>query len=443
MVVRSAAFFLARGSARIAIAMAIFSCAGQHDSLGTGPVNNVASVEIVPPPTSLFVDETYRLTAVARNASGGEPSASPVTWRSSDDRVATVSQGVVTARGTGVARVTAEAQGRTGSASVTVVAMESLLSIDRFSNGTLGFSSTRGTGALNLFIVGPGGTKAVTSLSQHEQFDGWSPDGARMAAIRYPVGSTTFTSHILDADGTNDILIDDGIVNWAPDWLHRGAVLDGQMTISNADGGGKHHIGLPGIVTDGPWWSPDGSRVAFAYSTSDAAPSDIYVTSMDGTGILNITASPSVSEDFASWSPDGKRLAITGENAPAGLGSSIYVVNATGTALSQLTSTVPPRGDVDPEWSPDGKRILFTSHVGNDVFSLWIMNVASGTPMRMSPATMVAGFGKWSPDGSSIAFTGIVANALHQDIFVVTADRHQLIRLSSTSGDNLGPFWRP
>ena len=443
MLVRSAIGFLARGFAPLVIILAITSCAGQRDSLGLGPVNDVESIELVSPPTSLFVDETYRLVAVTRNAAGGQSSATPVKWRSSDSHVATVSQGIVSARGVGTAEITAEAEGKTGSTVVTVVAMESLLSVDRFANGALGFSSTRETGALNLCVVGPDGVHLVTSLSHHVQFDGWSPDGTHMAAIRFPVGTDPFTSHVVKSDGTDDVLIDDAIVNWSPDWLHRGEVLDGQMTIANADGSGEHHVGPAGFVTFGPWWSPDGTRVAFAYAASASAPSDIYVAAMDGSGLLNLTSSPSVSEEFASWSPDGQRLAITGENPSTGLGSSVFVVNATGTSLLQLTSTVPPRGDVDPEWSPDGKRIAFTSHIGNDVYSLWVMNADSGTPIRMAPATMTAGFARWSPDGSTLAFTGIAENSLHQDIFVVTADRRQLIRLTRGSGENLGPFWRP
>ena len=39
--------------------------------------------------------------------------------------------------------------------------------------------------------------------------------------------------------------------------------------------------------------------------------------------------------------------------------SSLYMINADGTGLKQLTPR--PGSDFDPAWSPDGKQIAFTS----------------------------------------------------------------------------------
>jgi Tol biopolymer transport system component len=443
MYLRRASASVARGlSAAALLIAASVSCAGEHADLSTAPGNEVASIDIAPPPTSLLVGETYSLVAATRNATGGQPNNAPVAWHSSNESVASVSQGQVTAKSVGTAEISAEAQGKTGKTTVTVTQTETILSIDRLSSGTLGFTGTRGSGNLDLFTVSSDGVQRITSSTDHEQFDGWSPDGKRVALIRFPVEAPRFSSHVVNADGSGDVLVDEGIVNWAPDWLHRGSILSGRMVISNFDGTGVHAIGSEGAALFGPWWSPDGQRVAFGYSTS-GAPADIYVANLDGSGLRNITNSPSVSEEFASWAPDGSKLAITGGNPSAGIASSIFIVNADGTGLSKITTATLPREHVEPQWSPDGKIIAFTEHIGNSRYWIFLVNPDGGQPVRLTPLSMIAGFGRWSPDGSRIAFTGIAENAIHQDVFVITVDRRTLLRITRASGDNLGPFWKP
>lgn len=155
-----------------------------------------------------------------------------------------------------------------------------------------------------------------------------------------------------------------------------------------------------------------------------------------------MTNTPNVSEEYASWSPDGTQLAITGLNSGAGLGSSIYIVNATGTGLTQLTNSPASRDDYEPQWSPDGKLISYTTFFGN-TYGLFVIRPSGGKAVRLAPASMVSGFGHWSPDGTRLAFTAIAEGSSRQNIFVVTLDRRTMIQLTRNTADNLGPFWRP
>ncbi len=80
-----------------------------------------ASVSLSPVPGPLTVGATTRLSALVRSADGRQLN-SAVSWRSGDARVATVSDGLVTAVGAGSTTITASADGRDASTPVTVVA---------------------------------------------------------------------------------------------------------------------------------------------------------------------------------------------------------------------------------------------------------------------------------------------------------------------------------
>lgn len=81
----------------------------------------VSRVDVTPATAAIFTGGTVQLDAVPRSASGDALSGRNVTWRSGAPSVATVSaSGLVTGVGPGTAVVTAEADGVTGSSTVTV-----------------------------------------------------------------------------------------------------------------------------------------------------------------------------------------------------------------------------------------------------------------------------------------------------------------------------------
>ncbi|MFL5609060.1 MAG: Ig-like domain-containing protein, partial [Gemmatimonadaceae bacterium] len=82
----------------------------------------VGSVTLQPSAASLIVGESATLTAATSDAGGGPLANRVVTWTSSDASVATVtSTGVVTAIRPGSAMITAASEGKSGSATISVV----------------------------------------------------------------------------------------------------------------------------------------------------------------------------------------------------------------------------------------------------------------------------------------------------------------------------------
>ncbi len=81
----------------------------------------VASVVLSPTPLSMSVGQTTQLAATLTDSSGNVLTGRTVTWASSNNASATVSdQGVVTAVAEGTATITATSEGKSGTAAVTV-----------------------------------------------------------------------------------------------------------------------------------------------------------------------------------------------------------------------------------------------------------------------------------------------------------------------------------
>jgi Tol biopolymer transport system component/DNA-binding winged helix-turn-helix (wHTH) protein len=115
---------------------------------------------------------------------------------------------------------------------------------------------------------------------------------------------------------------------------------------------------LPGIET-APVFSPDGSRIAFAWNGDPASGGkgfDLYVKALGSETLLRLTQHPS-SWISPVWSPDGTQIAF---HRMAGADTGLYVVPALGGAERKLHSTRVPYAVAAPiSWSPDGKWIGF------------------------------------------------------------------------------------
>lgn len=224
----------------------------------------------------------------------------------------------------------------------------------------------------------------------------------------------------------------------------------GRLLLINADGTGQSVL-LPGssILNNNPVYSPDGSKIAF--NRQNGFKTEICVINADGTNLVVLTsANPQgeSGENFSpSWSPDGSKI-VFASNWNGRRKSEIWIMNANGTGLVQLTTNVqlgsdgggPLFGnDTTPVWSPDGSRIAFSStRDGLTDTELYVMNADGSNQTRLTDNTADDRNPTWSPDSQRIAFD---RNATADfGINIINRDGTNLVNVTH---DHFDPSWSP
>ena len=139
----------------------------------------------------------------------------------------------------------------------------------------------------------------------------------------------------------------------------------------------------------------DGERVFFA-STRHRATADIYVQSIYGTAVTQLTTDPA-HDVMPAVSPDGERIAFASNRNGSW---DIYVMNASGGPAVQITSEVSQ--ELHPSWSPDGRFLTYCRLGENsDRWEIWVADL--GEPANRTFLTYGL-FPEWSPVSDRIVF---------------------------------------
>lgn len=192
-----------------------------------------------------------------------------------------------------------------------------------------------GSGSHRLFQAAGGGGAA------HPR---WSPDGSRISFDSFAAAGG-FQPYVMNSDGSNVKLV---------------RAMPGE------------NFGLE--------WSPDGTRFLFISNRSPRFVWTLYIMPNDGSSDQQLSgnaACPSNLGRAARWSRDGSSIAFS---CDTDLGSWISTMRADGTALAVVTT--PATGDFGPVWSPDGAQIAFASNRGavggSPVSQVYLINATGG-----------------------------------------------------------------
>ena len=185
------------------------------------------------------------------------------------------------------------------------------------------------------------------------------------------------------------------------------------------------------IVVSGAGATTAGQKGRIAFASNRDGNSELYSIAADGSSERRLTWT-SATEQSPSWSPDGTRIAY--ERADTNGRFHIWVMNADGSAQTQLLPDADSADDAGPAWSPDGAHIAFASTRGG-TWNLWIMNGDGSGLQRLND--VFASDPSWSPDGQRLAYVGMTG------IGVVNADGSNAHTITGSGGFAAGPSWSP
>lgn len=188
-----------------------------------------------------------------------------------------------------------------------------------------------------------------------------------------------------------------------------------------------------------PMWSPDGRKIVFTSNRNGAH--NLFVMGADGSSVRQLTRETAPAYCyFPTWpgkggwivfgldrggkgmvarvapngsgfevigdgrdpcvSPDGEKIAFTGG---VGKGSCVFVMDADGKNVRQLTTHENEIGAVGPTWSPDGTRILYCDQMGTTL-ELFVCDADGKNQKQLTYQGMFIFSPAWSPDGKWISY---------------------------------------
>jgi Tol biopolymer transport system component len=287
-------------------------------------------------------------------------------------------------------------------------------------NGRIAFASN-GAGDLDIYAMEPDGSGIVniTADPGTPGFDlepEYSPDGTKIA-------------------------------------FRAGRANAAEIYTMNANGTGVTRLTFNSARDAHPYWSPNGSQIVFTSSMNDpnfgtcldtgTCNTDIFVVRATGGSVRQLTFDGGA-DGNAEFSPDGR---FVGYETDVSGASAIYDVNVRTLAVTKLTADSLQAGQ--PDWSPDGSKIAFINNfydcnVGNQECksNIFVMNATGGSVTQLTN-----NFGNnldvtWSPGGDKIVFShsdNVQFN--RQDIYMMNPDGTGITRITQTNDNNFGPTW--
>lgn len=223
----------------------------------------------------------------------------------------------------------------------------------------IAFASDR-DGNYEIYVMnadGSGQTR-LTDNGASDSLPSWSPDGTRLAFNTNRDGRQQV--YVMDADGSGQADVSNSLVTdiqpaWSPDGASIAFTRADDVWTMDADGGNQTRLTID-LALDGlSGWSPDSGTIAFANNSNGggAAHFDVYLMTRGGSPLGNLTDTWDYTETRPSFSPDGTRIASAGSTTPTGP-YDIWVMDADGSDRVKVVES--PGSDYWPDWQSSPTR---------------------------------------------------------------------------------------
>ena len=293
------------------------------------------------------------------------------------------------------------------------------------------------TSGILVLAIGP--TRARLLFRTHPLADtyapSWSPNGRRIAFIGVPRRGGAVLD-LIDVDGTHQRLLMRGVgyssFGSGPSWSSDST----RIVIGRVTGlGSASDVAVVDVRTArsrtiyrggySPQWSPTGRSIAFTAQRPDPT-GGVYLIRPNGSHRRLLAPI----FGYPHFSPDGRRLATVA----GGFKGVVFVVNADGTHLRQLTHPFDDSGAVG---SPDHQKIAFVRTVSDPLShepgpsTVYVVNRDGTGLRRIAFGDAVA----WAPDSAQVTF------AQDGDIYSAAVAGGAVRQLTSGPEDDSAPAW--
>jgi hypothetical protein len=222
--------------------------------------------------------------------------------------------------------------------------------------------------------------------------------------------------------------------------------IDGgwSMFMRNGDGSNKVKVygcSGAGIVTPGSW-SPNGKQLYFSSTCATPNYADIYRVNVDGTGMVNLTNTPTTREEGPVLSPDGTKIAYVSDKNRSIADYRLWLMNADGTGATDISNGA-STGDRFVSWSTDSSKIYYSStRSGSE--QLYVHDVSANSDTQYTSFTGTSLYPQVSPDGNKIIFSHLGAGDSQLQLYTQDINGANLKRfIQPCNYFSEYPFWSP